>query len=67
MKLFAIIFSIVSLGIIGFNLAQVNFNAPFQGYSVTALTVALIGLCALFLVWILFVSKQIQKKTHYKK
>lgn len=67
MKLFTIIFTIVSLAIVGFNLSQVDFSAPFQGDSVTALMVALIGLCALLLVWILFVSKQIQKKIHYKK
>lgn len=67
MKLFTIIFTIVSLGIIGFNLTQVNFKTPFQGDSVTALTVVLIGLCAVLLVWILFVSKQIQKNAQSKK
>ena len=62
MKLFTIIFSLVSLSIIVFTLTKVDFSAPFQGESITALTVALIGLCALLLVWILYVSKQVQHK-----
>lgn len=62
MKLFTIIFTLVSLGIIVFTLSKVNYSTPFQGDSITALTVALIGLCALLLVWILYVSKQVQKK-----
>lgn len=62
MKLFTIIFTLVSLGVVVFTLSKVNYSAPFQGDSITALTVSLIGLCAMLLVWILYVSKQVQKK-----
>jgi hypothetical protein len=67
MKVFTIIFSVVTIGLVVFNLTKVNYNAPFEGDSTTALIVSFLSLCALLLIWILYTSKQIAKKAKFKK
>lgn len=67
MKVFTLIFSIISIAIIVLNLTKVNYSAPFEGDSMTALIVSFLSLCALFLIWILHTSMQIANKAKYKK
>lgn len=67
MKVFTIIFSVVTIGLVVFNLTEVNYNAPFESDSITALVVSFLSLCALLLIWILYTSKQIAKKSKLKK
>ena len=66
MKIFAIIFSIISLGLIGFNATQINSAAPFDGQSGIALITIFAALCGIMLVWILTISKHIQKLSKFK-
>jgi len=61
MKIFAVVFTLLALCITGYNVTKVNFEAPFEGDSLVACITILAALCAIILVWILVVSKQIQK------
>lgn len=67
MKVFTIIFSIITIGLVAFNLSKINYSAPFEGDSMTALIVSFLSLCALLLVWILYTSQQIANKARFKK
>ncbi|MCB4798481.1 hypothetical protein [Neotamlana laminarinivorans] len=66
MKVFTYIISILALGLIVFNVTQVNFNSPFKGDSIIALITIVAGLCAIFLMTILRISKKIEKKVNQK-
>jgi uncharacterized membrane protein YuzA (DUF378 family) len=67
MKILTTIISIAALMLIIFNFTKVDFNKPFQGESMTALITILAGLCAIFLMLILRISKQIEQKTKQQK
>jgi len=67
MKIISLIISLLALVLIAFNLTKVDFNAPFEGESMTALITILAGLCAIFLMLILRVSKQIENKVKQRK
>lgn len=62
MKNLTIIISLISLVLIIFNFTKVDFSAPFQGESMTALITILAGFCAIFLMLILRISKIIEQK-----
>ena len=62
MKIASIILSIITLGLIIFNITKVDFNAPFQGESTVALIEIIAALIALMLLAIFTVSKRIEKK-----
>ena len=61
MKIFSIVFTVIALAIIGLNATKLNFDALFSGESLVACITILAALCAIALVWILAISKQIQK------
>lgn len=61
MKIATIILSLIALGLIIFNATKLNFNALFEGDSITAIMVILASLCAIILLQILQVSKRIEK------
>ena len=63
MKILTLIISILAFALIIFNFTKVDFNAPFEGESITALITILAGFCAIFLMLILRVSKRIEEKT----
>ncbi|MFV0565821.1 MAG: hypothetical protein ACK5NB_08320 [Flavobacteriaceae bacterium] len=67
MKFLTITISILSVVLIGFNLTKVNFSAPFTGESTTALITILAALCAMLIMLILYVSKQIEQKVKNQK
>ena len=67
MKIFTIIFSLVALGLIIFNITKINFEAPFEGDSVTALTTILAALCGIILLQILRLSKKVDRKIKQNK
>lgn len=67
MKILTIILSIVALGLIGYNITQINFDKPFDGQSLIALITILASLCAILLLRILSVSKKIEKTINSKK
>ncbi|MGK0255171.1 MAG: putative integral membrane protein [Mariniflexile sp.] len=62
MKISIIIISILGFGLAIFNFTKVNFNAPFEGESMTALITVLASLCVVLMMLILMVSKNIEQK-----
>ncbi len=62
MKYFIVIFSIIAVLLIGYNVTLIDFKAPFNGQSTVALITILASLCALLLLQILRVSKKIETK-----
>ncbi|HLV38852.1 hypothetical protein [Xanthomarina sp.] len=67
MKIFKILLSIISVGLIIYNLTQVNFNSPFEGESVVAFITILAAMCALVLLQILRISQKIEKQSKVRR
>lgn len=67
MKIVSIILSIVALGLIGFNVTQLNFSHLFEGESIVALITIVLSLCAILLLQILRISKRIEKLSKQKR
>jgi hypothetical protein len=53
MKILTIIISLLAFALIVFNFTKVDFNAPFEGESITALITILAGFCTVFLMHLL--------------
>jgi len=66
MKYFIIIFSVIAILLIGYNVTLIDFSAPFSGQSTVALITILASLCAILLLQILRISKKIENKTKGK-
>ncbi|MFI2741838.1 hypothetical protein ACG2LH_03780 [Zhouia sp. PK063] len=62
MKYASLIIAIIAIGLIVFNVTQINYSAPLEGKSAAAVIGVMAGLCAVVLIAILTVSKKIQKK-----
>ena len=62
MRIFTYVLSIIALGLIIFNLIQIDYNDPFGDKSTIALITVLAGLCTILLLAILRVSKKIEVK-----
>lgn len=67
MKIINITLTVIALGLVGYNVTQINFDNPFQGESLIALITILASLCAILLLRILAVSKKIEKTIKLKK
>ncbi|GAA4235100.1 hypothetical protein GCM10022291_16110 [Postechiella marina] len=67
MKIFTIIISVIALGLMAFNITQVNFSAPFEGQSTVALITIVASLCVIVMMSILRVSKRIEQKVKESK
>ncbi len=67
MKILSIILSVIALGLIIFNVTQVNFNAPFEGESTVALITIVAGLCVILMMAILRISKRIEEQVKKRK
>ena len=63
MKIFIYIAVAIALGLIGFNLFQIDYNHPFEGNSTIAIIGIVAGICAILLLLILRFSKIIVEKT----
>jgi ABC-type maltose transport system permease subunit len=61
MKTFTYILTVIAILLIGYNVTQINFDAPFEGQSMVALITVFAGLCAIILLEILRVSKKIEQ------
>lgn len=61
MKIVTIILSVIALGIIAFNVGELNFNHLLQGESFVAVVTIILALCAIVLLQILRISKRIEK------
>lgn len=66
MKIFTIILSIIALSLVIYNSTKVDFNAPFKDDSMIAIITIVAALCAILLLQILRVSKQIEQKVKQK-
>lgn len=66
MKIATIILSIIALGLIVFNVTQLDFDNLFEGESVVALITIFTSLCAITLLQILRLSKRIEKLSKTK-
>jgi len=62
MKIVSIVLSIIALGLIVFNITNIDFNNPFQGESTIALIEILAAIIAILILAIFTVSKRIEKK-----
>lgn len=67
MKILTLVISILAFLLVVFNFTKVDFNAPLEGDSITALITILTGFCAIFLMLILRVSKRIEEKVKERK
>ena len=67
MKIFSIVFTVLAIISIVFSASKVDLSNPFEGDSLIALILILAALCALILVYILILSRKIQKKLNSKK
>lgn len=66
MKIFSIVFTVIALVIIGINATKLNFDALFKDDSLVACITIMAALCAMALIWILYISKRIQKLSKTK-
>lgn len=62
MKLLIKILLVISVLMIGFNVFQINWNAPNWNENIIALIGIISASCALFLILILMVSNKISEK-----
>ncbi|WP_347923092.1 hypothetical protein [Pontimicrobium sp. SW4] len=67
MKAFTYILSVIALGLIIFNLAQIDYNDPFDDKNTVALITVMTGLCTILLLAILRVSKKIEAKVKKRR
>jgi uncharacterized integral membrane protein len=67
MKIFKILLSVIAIVLIIYNLTKVDFNAPFEGESITAFITILASMCALVLLQILRISQKIEKKSKVRR
>ena len=67
MKILKILLTIVAIGLIAYNVTQIDFDNPFTGESLVALITVFAALCAILLLRILAVSKKIEKTVNSKK
>lgn len=61
-KTLSIIFIILGIALIAYNVTLVNFDNPFEKDSTVALIGIVASLCAIVLLLILVTSKRVQKK-----
>jgi len=62
MKIVSIVLSIIALGLIVFNVTNIDFNNPLKEESTIALIEILAAIIALLILAIFTVSKRIEKK-----
>ena len=63
MKIFTYVAIAIALGLIVFNLIQIDYSNPFEGKSIVALIAVIAGICAILLLVLLRYSKIIVDKT----
>jgi hypothetical protein len=63
MKVFTYIATAIALGLIVFNILQIDFSNPFEGDSTVAIIGVISGVCAILLLLLLRFSKMIVDKT----
>ena len=64
MKIFTYIAVAIALGLIGFNLLQIDFSNPLKDDNTIAFIGVIAGICAILLILLLRFSKMIVDKTN---
>ncbi|WP_147677288.1 hypothetical protein [Algibacter pacificus] len=67
MKILTIVFSIIALALIIFNVTEINFDHPFEGQSMIAIITIVSLLCVILMMSILRISKKIEQKVNNQK
>lgn len=67
MKILTIVLSVIAVALIAFNVTKLNFDHLFEGESIVAVITIVLALCAILLLQILRVSKQIEKLSKQKR
>ena len=67
MKIFNIILIVLALALVVYNATLIDFSEPFQGDSTVAIIGVVASLCAILLLVILNISRQIQNKVKGRK
>ncbi|MGB0897025.1 MAG: hypothetical protein ACPGU9_08695 [Flavobacteriaceae bacterium] len=62
MKIVSIILALIAIGLIGFNITNINLDSPFEGESTIAIIEIISALIALVLLAIFTISKRIETK-----
>jgi len=62
MKIFTTILIIIALALLIFNLTHIDFSNPFEGNSQIAVIESVAALCAICILLIFKISKQIESK-----
>lgn len=62
MRILTIILTIISLGLIVFNLSKIDWSSPLEGQSMVAVITTVALACAILLLQILRTSKKIESK-----
>lgn len=63
-KIVTLVFIILAIGLIAYNVTLVDFENPFVGNSIIAIIGIVAALCAIVLLLIYTTSKKIQKKVN---
>ncbi len=63
MKIFTSILVVLAIALIGFNITLLDFKKPFEGDSVVALIGIVASVCAVLILLIFRMSKNITEKT----
>lgn len=61
MKIFIYIIMTIALILLGYNVTKINWGSPFTEESSVALIGVFACACAIILLWILLISKKIEK------
>lgn len=67
MKYFTILFTIIALGLIIYNVTELDFDNLFEGQSIVALITILASLCGIALLQVLRLSKRVDQKLKGRK
>lgn len=62
MKIFTIIFTVIAIGLIIYNVTLIDFQDPFGGRNTIAFITILAALCGIVLLQILRLSKRVDQK-----
>ena len=62
MKYISILFTILALGLIAYNVTELDFDNLFEAQSIIALITILASLCAIALLQVLRLSKRVDSK-----
>jgi len=62
MKYITILFTILALGLIAYNVTELDFDNLFEGQSIIALITIVASLCAIALLQVLRLSKRVDSK-----